>query len=614
MMETIQTLSKTKITLFLFFVFLGFLFLIPNFFGERPVIQTRGLDDVALAALHDRYHFESILDEQGDAELLFDDISEQLDVFEDIKKNYPAAHLNLNLKPKTPAVFQWIGLKPMRLGLDLRGGVHFVLSIDQHEAIEKQLHALEEQVKMYCKNAAFQTQVKVVDHVIELPFVTHELAQKASDLLTLAFPEYETFPLFDGEGLRMTLHQDYLPKERLRILETTINSMRNRINELGVAEASIYTQGTNQIVIDLPGIQDVKQAKQLLGKTATVDFYLTYAGSWQPGSPIPFGTILKKDKYHRPIPLMKKAVLSGDAIVFAQASVNPEGMPCVDLRITNQKAKEFRAMTSENIGKSMAVVYKESYSIDQWNPKTSLFESVNKTDESVISVATIMSALGDRFQISGLEREQSFQLALMLRSGSLPAHVKIIEEKTIGPSLGADNIKMGMYSLLLGMSLIFSFMAIYYKQLGIIANLTLLSNLSLLVLSLACIQATLTLPGIAGIVLTLGMAVDANVLIFERIRDELEAGCSPWTALEQGFKRAADTILDSNLTTMIIGVVLFFLGSGAIKGFAVTLSIGLMTSMITALLGTKVFIHLWWGKELFPKISFLSLYKQGKTP
>jgi len=611
-MEKIQTLSKTKISIFLFFVLLGIFFIIPNFFSEVPVIQIQGMNPSVINHYQDRYDFNMTMEKNGDLEIAFKNISDQLDFFQEIKKLNTHAQINLNLKPRTPAFFQRIGLKPMRLGLDLRGGVHFILSVDQQTVIEKQMSAWEDNIRLYVKKEYPSSKFSLIDHVINMEFPSREIADQALDKLNNAFPEYQTTYRFDVIGLQMNIHPHYLSKERLRILETTITSMRNRINELGVAEASIYTQGLNQIVIDLPGIQDVKQAKELIGKTATIDFYLAYQGAWKPGAAVPFGSILKKDKNNQMVPLLKRAVLSGDAIVFAQAGMTPEGNASVDLRITTQKAKDFRALTADNVGKPMAVVYKETYTAEKWNPQTGAFETVPQTQEYIINIATINSALGERFQITGLNREQSFQLALMLRAGSLPANVSIVEEKTIGPSLGADNIKMGMYSLLLGISLVFSFMIFYYRALGVIANLTLLSNLSLLVMSLALIQATLTLPGIAGIVLTIGMAVDANVLIFERIKEELAAGCPPWTALDRGFTKAADTIMDSNFTTMIIGFVLFFLGSGAIKGFAVTLCIGLVTSMITALVGTKVFIHLWWRKELFPKITFFSIQaKQG---
>lgn len=610
-METVQTLSKTKVFLFLFFVLLGTLFILPNFFGEVPVIQIHGLEPHLINSLHIPYNVDKKIDEQGNIELAFKTIAEQLDYFQELKKMNTTAQMNLNLRPNTPTLFQSIGLKPMKLGLDLRGGVHFVLSVNQQAVIEKQISSMEDHIRTFFKKNFPKLNIVIEDHRITIEAPSRELAEDLMNQLKSLFPEYTIINRFDAIGLEMSLNADYIAIERARILETTINSMRNRINELGVAEAAIYTQGYNQIVIDLPGIQDIKQAKDLLGKTATIDFYLAYSGSWLPGTAIPFGAVLKKDKNNQPIPLLKKPVLSGDAIVSAQANMTPEGKSCVELRITAQKAKDFKMITGENIGKPMAVVYKESSTVDKWNPKTERFDSIIQTQESIINIATINSALGDKFQITGMDREQSFHLALMLRAGSLPAEVKIIEEKTIGPSLGADNIKMGLYSLILGMSFIFSFMIIYYRELGIIANLTLLSNLSLLVMVLALMEATLTLPGIAGIVLTLGMAVDANVLIFERIREELEAGCSVWTALDRGLSKASDTIVDSNITTMIIGFVLFFLGSGAIKGFAVTLSIGLITSMITALVGTKVFIFLWWRGQLFPKISFFSKQAKG---
>lgn len=612
-METIKSLSKTKISIFLSSVLLGFLFILPNFFGEIPVIQIHGLELEKIESLKEKFNAQITVNDHGDIQMAFHSVPEQLDCFQALKKLNTSAQINLNLKPNTPQIFQWLGLKPMRLGLDLRGGVHFVLNVHHQPVIDKQIQAFEDQIAAFMKKEAPSLKFTINNHHIKIESIDRNASENLMTKLNNSFPEYETLLQLDGQGLEMNLNSNYVALARLRILETTLLSMRNRINELGVAEASIYTQGTHQLVIDLPGIQDIKEAKQLIGKTATIDFYLVYPGKWSPGSPIPFGTLLKRNKMQQPYALLKKAVLSGDAIVFAQAGMTSEGSASVDLRITHQKAKEFRLVTAENIGKPMAVVYKETYSTERWNPQKQLFESAQEAKESIINIATIQSALGDRFQITGLDRDQSFKLALMLRAGSLPADISIIEEKTIGPSLGAENIKMGMYSLALGLAMICTFMVFYYHELGLVANLTLISNLSLLIMFLAMIQATLTMPGIAGIVLTLGMAVDANVLIFERIKEELSLGCSPWAALDRGFHKAADTIMDSNLTTMIIGLVLFFLGSGAIKGFAVTLALGLVTSMITALIGTKVFIYLRWSKELFPRITFFTFQNRSMT-
>ena len=605
-MDSIRHLSKITVIGFLLCILFGFLFLIPNFFKELPVIQSKELDGLILKKLQEKHVFKVIKNQHGDSELLFESINSQLNAFEDLKKIAPQIKANLNLKHDLPIWISSLGLKPMKLGLDLRGGVHFVLSVDYESVVDKQLLSLEEQIKNYHQNLHQKDSLHIQDHVIVMPFDTQDILLSQRNKIAQEFPDYLITHSLDKTALELSVTPTYLAHRRLDIIDTTISCMRNRINELGVAEASIYTQGQNQIVIDLPGIQDVKEAKQLLGKTATIDFYLAHPTPWKPGQLIPFGGMVKKDKGNHQILLQKKAVLSGDAIVFAQAAMNQDGKPSVDLKITGEKSREFKKITGANVGKQMAVVYKEISNFDRWNSKTLQFETVHEESETIISFATIMSQLSDRFQITGLERAQSYELALMLRAGSLPAPVKIIEEKTIGPSLGAENIKMGINALAFGLVLIFSFMAVYYKKLGWIANLTLFSNLLFLIMALALIQATLTLPGIAGIVLTLGMAVDANVLIYERVRDELRDGCDAWQALDRGVEKAGATIFDSNMTTMIIGFVLFFLGSGAIKGFAVTLCIGLFTSMITAIIGTKVFIHLIFCQQDQPIIKFMS--------
>ncbi len=605
-MDSIRHLSKITVVGFLLFIFFGFLFLIPNFFKELPTIQSKSLDIGIIEKLQEKHIFKVLNNDQGDTELIFESINHQLNAFEDLRKIAPQIKANLNLKHDLPEWISGLGLKPMKLGLDLRGGVHFVLAVDYESVIDKQLISLEEQIRNYHDKLHQKESLHIQDHVIFMPFDNQEFLLSQRNKIAQEFPDYLITHSLDKIALELSLTPTYLAHRRLDIIDTTISCMRNRINELGVAEASIYTQGQNQIVIDLPGIQDVKEAKQLLGKTATIDFYLAHPSHWKQGQLIPFGAMVKKDKSNHQILLQKKPVLSGDAIIFAQAGMNQDGKPSVDLRITAEKSREFKKITGANIGKQMAVVYKEIANFDRWNIKTLQFDTIHEENETVISFATIMSELSDRFQITGLERSQSYELALMLRAGSLPAPVKIIEEKTIGPSLGAENIKMGMQALAFGLFLIFSFMAVYYKKLGWIANLTLFSNLLFLIMALALIQATLTLPGIAGIVLTLGMAVDANVLIYERVRDELRDGCDPWQALDRGIEKAGATIFDSNMTTMIIGFVLFFLGSGAIKGFAVTLCIGLFTSMVTAIIGTKVFIHLFFFKQDKPIIKFMT--------
>jgi preprotein translocase subunit SecD len=400
-----------------------------------------------------------------------------------------------------------------------------------------------------------------------------------------------------------------MTKRRDQVMETSLLTMSQRVNELGLSEATLYRQGQNQIVVDLPGIQDVHDAKSLLGKTATIEFYLSYDRSWSLGQKLPFGSLVKRDNKGRKYALKKRPVLTGSSIIDAQVGRAHDGRPAVDLHIANDAVRAFKTVTREHKGSAMAVIFKEITYKSLWNEQIEKFDIKPVVDEKVISFAEIKSELGERFQITGLTQDQSAELALMLRSGSLPASVKIVEEKTIGPSLGQDNIDQGIKALLYGSALIFIFMCYFYGTLGLIANITLVCNCIFLLATLSLLGATLTLPGIAGIVLTIGMAVDANVLIFERIRDQIEENKQGWSAINFGFERAMITIVDSNLSTFIVGLILLTLGSGVIRGFAVTLALGIITSIYSALIGTKVFIRLFYGRFKCPKLLMRTFYK-----
>lgn len=424
----------------------------------------------------------------------------------------------LNLAPGMPNWLNYFGAKPMKLGLDLRGGIRFLMNVD------------------------------IQSQVIE--------------------------------------NKNY-------IVEQTIEILRNRINELGIAEATIQRQGTNNIIIELPGVQDIVRAKNILGKTATLDFVMVDESN-QPA----LNNRLVKDRLGRAVFIKRKVVLTGDAIIGATSEFDArEHKPVVALRLRNKGLNVFTKTTAENIGKAMAILYRENKIIEKDGTKIPVVE------ETVISVAIIQSALGNSFQISGLNLEEARELALLLRSGSMPATVSIIEEQIIGPSLGQENIKMGIISVILGLSLVVIVMLLYYSLFGLIANIALFLNLILLIAGMSIIGATLTLPGIAGIVLTLGMAVDANVLIFERIREEMQHNSSILACIRRGFEFALATIIDSNLTTLIVGVILFFIGTGPIKGFAVVLSLGILTSLFTATTCTNAMVGLLYeGKNRLKKI------------
>lgn len=611
MTENIRQYSSKQITLFFILITLACFIVYPNTYDENYVVYASDLTTEQVNTLIEGkdYHVPYVKEDKG-VTFLLPTIDQQLDIFDAIKKSYPQNKVSLNIQTQAPALWESLGLHPLKLGLDLRGGVHFVLDVDLDSALQvyldEQINALTTQLiemehdfsveRVDSKNALLISKAQT-----ELHKIYAHLSRRFTDLVIVKK---------DPFTISISLSDQVIAQRNDQILETTLVTMSQRINELGLSEATLYRQGRNQIVIDLPGIQDVHEAKSLLGKTATVEFYLAHSKHWRPGDILPLGSLIKKDDKGFKYPLKSRPILTGSSIIDAQMGSSQDGRPAVDLRISNDVMRKFKMLTREHKGWSMAVVFKEITHQEIWNEQEQKFVINPIVDERVISYATIISELGERFQITGLTQAKSAELALLLRSGSLPTSVKIVEEKTIGPSLGQDNINQGISALLYGSAAIFVFMFYFYGTLGLIANLTLICNLFFLMALLSLLQATLTLPGIAGIVLTIGMAVDANVLIFERIKEELENNKNPWPAINLGFDRAMITILDSNLTTFIVGLILLTLGSGVIRGFAVTLTLGLITSVYSALIGTKVFIKLFYQKSAKPNISlrkFLSL-------
>ncbi|MGD9592218.1 MAG: protein translocase subunit SecD, partial [Candidatus Berkiella sp.] len=402
----------------------------------------------------------------------------------------------------------------------------------------------------------------------------------------------------DGKfQLSLNLKPSVVQEIKNNTLEQTMSTLRNRVNELGVAEAVVQRQGINHIVVELPGIQDTARAKDILGKTATLEFHLharEQSANAKPGMAAPPGTKWYYERDGRPYLLNKREILTGESITGAMVgSDDRTGRPAVLVRVGGAGLSLFKKTTLENIGELLGVVYIESKT-DQEIVDGQVVKK-NKKSELLISIATIQSALGSQFQITGLTLNEAQDLALLLRAGALPAAMNIVEERTVGPSLGQENIRLGVISIEVGLGLVVFAMLVYYSVFGIIANLALLINIVLLISILSLVGATLTLPGMAGIVLTVGMAVDANVLIFERIREELRNGMSTQAAIHAGFEHALATIIDANLTTLIVGIILFSIGSGPVKGFAVTLCIGILTSMLTATTGTRAIVNLIYG-------------------
>ena len=401
-----------------------------------------------------------------------------------------------------------------------------------------------------------------------------------------------------------TLSQPALFQIKKDILEQAMNTLRNRVNELGVSEAIVQQQGDSRVSVDLPGVQDTAEAKNILGKTATLEFHLLDTGNATTDGESDLDAGSRSYLYNgQPVMLKNQVILRGSSIVAATSAFGDDGRPNVQVRLGGTGDSLFTKTTAENIGKPMAVLYievKSTPKIGADGKQTITYDTVRK----IISIATIQSALGNNFQITGLgSAEEARTLALLLRAGALPASVTIIEERQVGPSLGQQNIHMGVMSVEVGLALAVLFMAVYYGVMGLLADLALVMNLVLIVALLSLLGATLTLPGIAGIVLTLGMAVDANVLIFERIREELRRGAGVQASIHAGYERAFVTILDANITTLIVMMILFSLGSGVIKGIAITVTIGLITSMFTAMMGTRAIVNLMYGRQQVKRIS-----------
>jgi preprotein translocase subunit SecD len=431
--------------------------------------------------------------------------------------------------------------------------------------------------------------------------------EKAVDSLESQFKELIFTANEDKLQIDAKLTEAAIAEEKKSALHQNIITLRNRVNELGVAEPVIQQQGDSRIVVQLPGIQDTVGAKKILGATATLEFRLTEGtrAEWldaeQTGR-VPLKALLYHERDGQPVLLQRSVIVTGDQIVDAASTIDSQkGVPAVSVRLNGKGAKKMGEVTRENVGHPMAVVFIEN-KVENRQVGDKIVKKRITTKE-VINVATIREQFSSKFQITGLESQEARDLALLLRAGSLRAPVEIIEERTIGPSLGKDNINQGFLSVVIGFVLVLLFMAVYYRAFGIIANIALMVNLVLIVAILSLLQATLTMPGIAGIVLTIGMAVDANVLIFERIREEIRNGNSPQASIHAGYEKAFSTITDANVTTLLAAIVLFSLGTGPVKGFAVTLSIGIMTSMFTAIVGTRAIVNLLYGSRNIKKLS-----------
>lgn len=596
----------------------GLLYALPNLYGEDPSVQlspsrTASLDDVQLArvkAVLREQKIEPIAMETGDERLLvrFSDTELQLKAADllraEMGNDFTVA---LNLASSTPAWLRAVKAEPMYLGLDLRGGVHFLLEVDMQAALDQ----TEERYSDDIRGALRGEKIRYVSVVREkggarAKFNDSESWTAARDLIAKDLPNLELRELEGSHELVAKIPEAERREIRRNALAQNIATLRNRVNELGVAEPVIQQQGEERIVVQLPGVQDTARAKDILGATATLEFRLVdieHDVQAAAEGRTPIGSRLYHERNGSPILLNRQIIVTGNQIVDASSGLEQDsGSPTVFITLDGVGAKKMGKTTQENIGKPMAVVFIENKT-EMVNENGVMVRKKTKVEE-VINVATIRDTFSKRFQITGLANTQEARnLALLLRAGALAAPVDIVEERTVGPSLGKDNIEKGFISVVVGFVAVMVFMAVYYKVFGVIANIALLFNVVLLVAILSMLQATLTLPGIAGILLTVGMAVDANVLIFERIREEIRNRNTPQASIYVGFEKAFGTIFDSNLTTLITALVLFGFGTGPVKGFAVTLSIGILTSMFTAVSGTRMIVNLLYGGRRVQKLS-----------
>ena len=504
----------------------------------------------------------------------------------------------LHLASTTPDWLRAIGGEPMTLGLDLKGGAHFVLQVDMAEALAKRLGDEVEKIKDLLREARVRyrrTDDAVQADAIRMSFVTAEQRDRALAIVEEEFrlPDYvvEAAPVDGRPGFAILVQDAKIAEIESNAVEQNLTGLRNRINQLGVAEPLVQKLGRSRIVIDLPGVQDSAEAKRKINKFANLEFRLAAAANDRPSE-------VDEWLYEgRAVQLNKRVILTGDRVINAVQARDPEnGLPQVDIKLDSQGGEMFFDATAPNVGRSMAVIFiehKPIVTVEEVDGER-VERHGSRAEKRVISVATIQAALGYNFRITGLGLREAQELAFLLRAGALAAPMYIVEERTVGASLGEENIERGMLAVAAGFVLVLVFMAVYYKVFGLIANVALTLNLVILVAMMSLLGATLTLPGIAGIVLTVGMAVDANVLIFSRIREELRSK-PPAAAIQAGYDRAFLTILDANITTLFVALILLAIGSGPVAGFAVTLSIGIVTSMFTAIFGSRALVHLVYG-------------------
>ncbi|MFI8739244.1 protein translocase subunit SecD [Stutzerimonas zhaodongensis] len=602
---------------------IAFIYSAPNLYPDDPAVQITGaatslnvteadLDRASKALAEAGIEVKSAnLDEQGRGGLLrLTDQDDQLPAKDVVRRALGDAYVvALNLAPTTPEWLRDLGASPMKLGLDLSGGVHFLLEVDMEKAIETRLNVYEGEVKsLLRKERVRYRSLPQLENAVQLGFADEATLSAAQSLIRKSFNDFELISTERNgqQVLRLAITEAKLAEIREYSIKQNLTTVRNRVNELGVSEPLVQRQGANRIVVELPGVQDTAEAKRILGKTANLEFRLAAEADAARATTESFEF---REEGRPPVQLERNLIITGDQVTDAQASYDENGRPQVNIRLDGHGGDLMNRATRNNVGRSMAVVFIEQRPTTRYvkqmvdGVEQEVRVETFQEEKKVISLATIQSPLGSQFRITGLDGQgESSELALLLRAGGLAAPMYFAEERTIGPSLGAENIQLGVEAAMWGFLFVAVFMVLIYKFFGVLATVALLFNMIVLTALMSMLGATLTLPGIAGIVLTMGMAVDANVLIFSRIREEIANGMSVQRAIHEGFDRAFSAIVDGNLTTLLVGGILFAMGTGPIKGFAVTLSLGIMTSMFTAVIVTRAMVNLIYGGRDLKKL------------
>jgi preprotein translocase subunit SecD len=577
----------------------GLLFALPNIYGSAPAVQLADADGNAITE-QQLESFVRTLDgaditpeayflKDDRAVIRFIDEEDQQVAADRLRARYGQdTNVALTLAPRLPDWVRNLGLDPMSLGLDLRGGVYVLLEVDMDTAVGNRMQGYEQDLDDRLRDARIRHRVDVNNGIITIRLTSTDDLEAARRIVNDADPDLLIADGTDGKSLTLRMTEQQIKDRQDFAIEQNMTTLRNRVDQLGVAEPLVQRQGVDRIVVQLPGVQDPNELESILTATATLEFRLVDQSGDLPGSRSYPGRTGERSQI-----LKREVIASGDEIVDAAFTYTAEGQPAVSITLDSAGGERMLATTRDNVGKPMSTLFIE------WRQKDVVrngeVESRLVKTEEIINTATIRGVFKNRFQITGITPKEGQELAILLRAGALAAPVYKVDERTIGPSLGQDNIDRGFQAIQIGFLAVIVFMAVYYRWFGMIANVALLSNLVFIVAVLSMVGASLTLPGIAGIVLTVGMAVDANVLIFERIREELAEGNSPQAAINSGYEKALSSIADANITTLIAAIVLLALGTGPIKGFAITLMIGILTSMFTAIVGTRAIVNFAFG-------------------